>query len=663
MNDVISRSSSDTGQVFYLTQTKLWKRKGTDMKYEQLARDIIQHVGGKENVNSVVHCITRLRFKLKDEQKADTETIKNMDGVVTVMKSGGQYQVVIGNHVPDVYKAVVEVGGFQNQSPVKEEGAPQGSLFSRFIDIISSIFTPVLGVLAATGMIKGFNALFVALGWLDNTSGTYQLLNAIGDSLFYFFPIFLGYTAIKKFGGSPFIGMAIGAALVYPTLSTLTAGDPLYTVFTGTMFESPIHITFLGIPVILMTYSTSVIPIIIAAFFAAKLEKFLKTIIPDVVKMFIVPLLTLLIVVPLTFILIGPIATWAGMLLGSATVAVYNLSPLIAGLFLGGFWQVFVIFGLHWGLVPVAINNLTSLGADPVLALVFAASFAQIGAVLAVFLKIKNQKIKTLSIPAFISGIFGVTEPAIYGVTLPLKKPFIMSCIGGAVGGGIMGIMGTQVYIIGGLGVFGYPSNISPEGITTGFYGSLIGTAVAFVVGFVLTYLFGGVNKAVAATPQSEVTPVAKEVSATTVSHEQIVSPLKGNVVRLKDLSDVAFSSGSLGQGVAIEPTEGKLVAPVSGMVSALFPTHHAIGITTESGAEILIHIGMDTVQLEGKYFKAHVTQGEFVEKGQLLIEFDMKAIEQTGRVLTTPVIVTNRKALSPNYAPHVQTGDPIFSI
>lgn len=633
------------------------------MKYEQLARDIIQQVGGKENVSSVVHCITRLRFKLKDESKANTEAIKNMDGVVTVMKSGGQYQVVIGNHVPDVYKAVVEVGGFQNQSPIEDEEGPKGSLFSRFIDIISSIFTPVLGVLAATGMIKGFNALFVAVGWLDNTSGTYQLLNAIGDSLFYFFPIFLGYTAIKKFGGSPFIGMAIGASLVYPTLSTLTAGDPLYTVFTGTMFESPIHITFLGVPVILMTYSTSVIPIIIAAFFAAKLEKFLKTVIPDVIKMFIVPLLTLLVIVPLTFILIGPIATWAGMLLGSATVAVYNLSPLIAGLFLGGLWQVFVIFGLHWGLVPVAINNLTSLGADPVLALVFAASFAQIGAVLAVFLRIKNQKIKTLSIPAFISGIFGVTEPAIYGVTLPLKKPFIMSCIGGAVGGGIMGIMGTQVYMIGGLGVFGYPSNISPEGITTGFYGSLIGTAVAFVVGFVLTYLFGGVNKAVAATPQPEITPVREEVSATKVGQEQILSPLAGNVVQLKDISDVAFSSGSLGQGIAIEPTEGKLVAPVSGTVSALFPTHHAIGITTETGAEVLIHIGMDTVQLEGKHFKAHVTQGEFVEKGQLLIEFDIAAIKRSGRALTTPVIVTNRKVISPNNASHVRTGEPIFVI
>lgn len=632
------------------------------MKYEQLARDIIQQVGGKENVNSVVHCITRLRFKLKDESKANTEAIKNMDGVVTVMKSGGQYQVVIGNHVPDVYKAVVEVGGFQNQSPIEEAG-PKGSLFSRFIDIISSIFTPVLGVLAATGMIKGFNALFVAVGWLDATSGTYQLLNAIGDSLFYFFPIFLGYTAIKKFGGSPFIGMAIGAALVYPTLSTLTAGDPLYTVFAGTMFESPIHVTFLGIPVILMTYSTSVIPIIIAAFFAAKLETALKKVIPDVVKMFIVPLLTLLITVPLTFIVIGPIATWAGMLLGSATVAVYNLSPLVAGLFLGGFWQVFVIFGLHWGLIPVAINNLTSLGSDPVLALVFAASFAQIGAVLAVFLRIKNQKIKTLSIPAFISGIFGVTEPAIYGVTLPLKKPFIMSCIGGAVGGAIMGVMGTQVYIIGGLGVFGYPSNISPEGITTGFYGSLIGTVAAFVVGFVLTYLFGGVQKAVGATPQADVTPVAQEVSATNVAQEHILSPLSGNVVKLKDISDVAFSSGSLGQGVAIEPTEGKLVAPVSGTVSVLFPTHHAIGITTDTGAEVLIHIGMDTVQLEGKHFIAHVTQGAYVEKGQLLIEFDLEAIRRSGRALTTPVIVTNRKMISPNNASLVQSGEPIFSI
>lgn len=636
------------------------------MKYEQLARDIIQLVGGKENVNSVVHCITRLRFKLKDESKANTEALKNMDDVVTVMKSGGQYQVVIGNHVGDVYKAVVEVGGFQGQSPVEEDDGPKGSLFSRFIDIISSIFTPVLGVLAATGMIKGFNALFVSLGWLENTSGTYQILNATGDSLFYFFPIFLGYTAIKKFGGSPFIGMAIGAALVYPTLAptAVATGEPLYTLFGGTMFESPIHLTFLGIPVILMSYASSVIPIIISAFFAAKLENFFKKVIPDVIKLFIVPLLTLLIIVPLTFLLIGPIATWAGTLLGTATLAIYNLSPIVAGIFLGGFWQVFVIFGLHWGLVPIAINNLTSLGSDPVLALVFAASFAQIGAVLAVFLRIKNQKIKTLSIPAFISGIFGVTEPAIYGITLPLKKPFIMSCIGGAVGGAIIGFTGTQGYIIGGLGVFGFPSYISPTGgLDIGFWGALIGTIVGFVVGFVLTYLFGGVNKAAAATPQPEVTPVAAEVSATKVGQEHVLSPLAGQVVPLADIEDAAFSSGSLGQGVAIEPTEGKLVAPVSGTVSALFPTNHAIGITTETGAEVLIHIGMDTVQLEGKHFKAHVKQGEFVEKGQLLIEFDIEQIKRAGKLLTTPVIITNRKVIAPVSTKAVNTGEPLFTI
>lgn len=238
------------------------------MKYEQLARDILRLVGGKENVISVVHCITRLRFQLKDEMKADTETLKNLDGVITVMKSGGQYQVVIGNHVPDVYKAVVSIGGFQSSQSVQDE--KKQNMFNRFIDVVSGIFTPTLGVLAATGMIKGFVALFVSLGWLNSSSGTYHILYAIGDSLFYFFPIFLGYTASQKFGGTPFIGMAIGAALVYPTLANLTSGKALYTLFSGTMFESPVYITFLGIPVILMTYSSSVIPIILQRILALK---------------------------------------------------------------------------------------------------------------------------------------------------------------------------------------------------------------------------------------------------------------------------------------------------------------------------------------------------------------------------------------------------------
>jgi len=631
------------------------------MKYEHLAKDIIANVGGKENVSSVVHCITRLRFKLKDESKANTDVLKNMDGVVTVMKSGGQYQVVIGNHVPDVYKAVVDIGGFQSQQPVEESTGDKGSLFSRFIDMISSIFTPVLGVLAASGMIKGFNALFVSLGWLSNTSGTYQILNATGDALFYFLPIFLGYTAIKKFGGSPFIGMAIGAALVYPNLSGLTAGEPLYTLFSGTLFESAVHITFLGIPVILMTYSSSVIPIILATFFASKVEKWLRTVIPDVIKAFIVPLLTLVIVVPVTFMVIGPIATWASSLIGQGSLYLYNLSPVIAGLLLGGLWQVLVIFGLHWGIVPIAINNVATLGYDTILAPVFAASFAQIGAVLAILIKTKNQKLKTLSYPAFISGIFGVTEPAIYGITLPLKKPFIISCIGAGIGGAIAGITSVKGYIIGGLGIFGIPSYISPDGIDMSLWGALISIIVGFVVTFFLTLFFGSINK----DQSTEKEKATNQVAATKIEQEVVVSPLKGEVKTLSEVKDEAFSSGALGLGVAIEPSEGKLYAPVSGTVSALFPTKHAIGITTDSGADILIHIGMDTVQLDGKYFSVHTTQGAYVETGQLLIEFDINEIEKAGKPVTTPVIITNHNEYHIQFANigEIQAGDALISL
>ncbi|MEK5040326.1 beta-glucoside-specific PTS transporter subunit IIABC [Sporosarcina sp. FSL K6-3457] len=633
------------------------------MKYEQLAKDIIENVGGKENIRKVVHCITRLRFHLKDEGKANTDVLKEMDGVVTVMKSGGQYQVVIGNHVPDVYKAVLAVAGLQAQAPVEEDGPKEKkSLLNGFIDIVSSIFMPVLGVLAAAGMIKGFNALFIALGWLEEASGTYQILNAVGDALFHFFPIFLGYTAMTKFGGNKFIGMAIGAALVYPSLSTLTAGDPLYTLFTGTMFESPIHITFLGIPVILMSYASSVIPIILATYFAAKIERGFKKITPDVVKLFVVPFATLLVIVPVTFIVIGPIATWAGQILGQVTVGAYNLSPILAGALLGGLWQVFVIFGLHWGIVPIAINNLMTLGADPILAMIFAPSFAQIGAVLAVWMKTKQQKLKALSIPAFISGIFGVTEPAIYGVTLPLKKPFIMSCIAAAVAGAIIGITNTQGYLLGGLGIFAIPSFIHPtEGLTLGFWGAIIAMVVAFILGFVLTYLFGmGKGKKTEEVEKTVVATTANHKNAVTkVNNEVIGSPFNGQVIPLANIKDAAFASGALGAGVAIVPSEGKLFSPVSGTVTALFPTKHAIGIVADNGAEMLIHIGLDTVQLEGKHFTAHIAQGDRVEKGQLLIEFDIEQIKAAGFDVTTPVIVTNheRYTLVPTAEKQIKSG------
>ncbi|MGY3779082.1 PTS transporter subunit EIIC [Isobaculum melis] len=477
------------------------------MKYEDLAKTIIEKVGGKGNVISVVHCMTRLRFKLKDESLAKTDELKDMDGIVTVMQSGGQYQVVIGNHVSDVYKAVTYVGGFNNEEALEiDEGDNKHmSLFDKFIDTVSGVFTPTLGVLAGTGMIKGLLAILTITKLVSADSGTYLLLNAIGDSLFYFFPIILGYSASKKFKGNPFIGMVIGACLVYPAVVGMapTLEGPgegvLYTLFKGTVIESPIKLTFFGLPVILPIngYGSSVIPVIFAAFFGAKVEKFFKKVIPDVVKMFLVPFFTILIVVPLTFLIIGPIASWLGDLLGAGSLAIYDLSPIVAGALIGGLWQVFVMFGLHWGLVPIALINLGKFQSDPVLALTFAASFAQIGAVLAVVLKSKNDKVKGLGISAFITGIFGITEPAIYGITLPRKKPFIMSCIGAGVGGALIGLFGGRSFQMGGLGIFAIPNKINPvDGIGMDFYGTLIAIAAGFVVGFFLTYMFSGKEEA-----------------------------------------------------------------------------------------------------------------------------------------------------------------------
>lgn len=606
------------------------------MKYEKLSKDIIKNVGGKENVNSLTHCITRLRFKLKDESKANTDVLKKMDGVVTVIQSGGQYQVVIGNHVPDVFNAVMEVGNFnfsQNDNVEEKKMNP----FNRLIDVISGIFAPTLGFLAATGMLKGFNALFLALGWLTSESGTYQMLQAIGDSLFYFFPIFLGYTASKKFKTNQFLGMTIGAALVYPTMVSAMGGEPLYTLLQGTLIESPVHMTFLGIPVILMNYTSSVIPVIVATYFGGKVENLFKKIIPDVVKTFLVPLCTLIVIVPLTFIVIGPITTWASQLVGAGTLAVYEFSPIVAGLLLGGLWQALVIFGLHWGLIPIAILNLSTQGFDTIVALSFAASFAQTAVVMAIFIKTKDKKLKTLAIPSIISGFFGVTEPAIYGITLPRIKTFIISCIGGAIGGALIGLFQIKGYIMGGLGVFGFFNFINPaNGDASKVISAIIATAVGMVVSFVLTMIL------YKETVEVEEVKEDKKIENELLAKEVIGSPLVGKIVPLSEVKDEAFAGGALGKGVAVLPYEGKVVSPVDGVLTTLFPTGHAIGITSDSGAEILIHIGMDTVQLEGKHFNAKVKQGEKIKKGQLLLEFDVEAIKNEGFEVITPVIVTN---------------------
>ncbi len=606
--------------------------------YDELAKVIIENVGGTENINSLTHCITRLRFKLKDEKKANTDFLKKLDGVVTVMQSGGQYQVVIGNHVPDVYATVLRIGGVQGDAPAEGEKAPKQGIGATLIDIISGVFAPTLGCLAATGMIKGLLALLVFMGLTTADTGFYIILYGVADSFFYFLPVILGYTSAKKFGSNIFIGMSLGAAMLYlQVVTSIPAMEVQGVLFEGTPFAMTVYTHFLGIPITWPAagYASSVVPIVLAVFLAAKIEKGFKKIIPDVVKTFLVPMCTLLVAAPLTLIIVGPIASLLTSFVGYVSVGVYGFSPMLAGLLIGAFWQVLVIFGLHWGLIPIAILNFSTLGYDPVLATTVPASFAQTAVVLAIILKTKDQKLKSIGIPAFISGIFGVTEPAIYGVTLPKKKPFIISCIGAGIGGALVGAFKINGYMIGGLGVFAIPSYINPAtNDVSGAIYMMVAIGVAMVAGFVLTWI---------TYKDDEITETVEATPATTAPQQTtLVSPVSGKVIDITEVDDAAFSSGALGKGVAIHPSEGVVVSPVDGTVATLFKTNHAIGLVTETGAEILIHIGMDTVQLDGKHFTAKVAQGDKVVAGQPLVEFDIAEIEKAGYSVLTPVVITN---------------------
>lgn len=627
------------------------------MAYEELSKEIIANVGGKKNIQSVVHCTTRLRFKLKDNSKANEEQMKQTDGVITVVKSGGQFQVVIGNEVADVYDTLTKVGGFSNeeQVPDNDETQEDMNLLDRFIDLVSGIFTPILGPLCAAGMIKGFDAMFAAFGWISAESGTYRILYAIGDGFFYFLPIMLGISAAKKFKVDQYIGAAIGAALVYPDIvNIMNSKDTLYSLFSDTFFQSPVHITFLKMPVIMMNYTSSVIPILLAVWFASKVQKIAKKYIPTVVKTFLVPFVILLVTIPVTFLVIGPIATWLSTGISSAVVASYNFSPILAGILIGALWQILVIFGLHWGLVAVMMANIASQGFDTLVVLSLAASFAQIGVVLGIIMQTKEQKTRGVAISAFVAGIFGVTEPAIYGVTLPRERPFVLSCIASAIGGGMIGFFGTKLYMQAGMGIFAIPGAIGKAGFDSSVIGLIITMGVAVVLGLVLQLLFG--KKSVDMEPVTQAVPANGVVndSTTTASYdlsqaevkynqpETLVAPLSGEIIPLSEVKDEVFSSGSMGKGVAIKPNNGQITAPVNGTVAMVFPTSHAIGLNSDQGAEILLHIGMDTVELSGKGFKTLVEKGQKVQAGQPLIEFDVAAITAAGYELTTPMIVTN---------------------
>ncbi|BCK46282.1 PTS beta-glucoside transporter subunit EIIBCA [Streptococcus suis] len=606
--------------------------------YTDLATDIVAHVGGKENISSLKHCVTRLRFGLKDESKADTDYLKARDGVVTVVQAGGQYQVVIGNHVPDVYAAVQKVAGISGDGAldIDEGDGPKGNLFERFIDLLSGIFQAFLGPLAAAGIIKGLVAIMASRGLTSDNSAIYAILNAAGDGFFQYLPLLVALTSARKFKMNEFTALAIGMALIYPTLPGSLAA----------LKEAGLDNVF-GIPFVLPTagsYLSTVIPAILATWVASIIEKNIRKVTPDVVKLFVVPFVTILLAVPLTFLVVGPVANFISDVLSNTFTAIMNFSPLLYGLILGATWQVLVMFGMHWAVVPLAIMQVASNGMSSILVPALLPNFTQTGVLLAIMLKTKESKVKTVSMPALVSSVFGVTEPAIYGVTLPMKTPFFISCaVSGVIGAATM-FFNVTGYSVGGMGVFLYPSLVNPaNGDMSGMIAAIILTVVAIVASFAIQmalpvpYLYGEPTEKKSVEETKESVPELKEIK-----QEIIASPLIGKVVKLEDVPDAVFASGAMGKGIAIDPLDGILVSPAKAEVTLVFPTKHAIGLRTENGAELLIHIGMDTVSLAGKGFESFVQVGDRVEAGQKLLEFDLHQIKAADLPVITPIIVTN---------------------
>ncbi|WP_214854097.1 MULTISPECIES: beta-glucoside-specific PTS transporter subunit IIABC [Exiguobacterium] len=587
------------------------------MKYDQLAKEIIESVGGEQNVSSLVHCATRLRFVLKDKAKADKLKLEKLEGVIAVKESGGQFQVVVGNTVPEVYQAIGKQTKLMEESTETSKTNEKGNIFGRAIDIISSIFTPLLGVMAGAGILKGLLAIATNAGWLIPTETTYIILNATADSLFYFLPILLAVTSARKFGANQFVAMTVAGALIYPTIIQLKT-DAVAT-------------TFFGIPVTMMSYTSTVIPIILAVWVMSYVEKFFNRHVHESVKNFVTPLIALITIVPLTLIVFGPIGVTSGDLIAAFILKVLAFNPILAGAFIAGVWQVLVIFGIHWGVVPIFINNIATKGYDYIKPATAPAIFAQAGASFGVMLRSKNKKLKTLAGSTGITALFGITEPAVYGVTLRLKRPFIAAVISAAVGGGIVGHFGSVAVASGPPGLLTLPVFIGDS--MTAFYGLLIGVGVSFFLSMVLTYILG-----------FEDDPIEKEAEKNVRASTDmtIPSPVSGQIVSLEKVSDSVFASGAMGQGFAVVPTEGKVIAPVSGQVTAIFASKHAIGIRSENGMEILIHVGIDTVRLDGTHFELHVAQDQKIEPGDVLITFDIESIQAEGYDIITPVIFTN---------------------
>ena len=615
------------------------------MDYNKIAQDILDNVGGKANVKQVTHCFTRLRFILKDESLAKKDVVEHLKGVISVVVSGGQFQVVCGAKVTKIYDATVAilgdaVAGGSVDEQVPDQKQPLGNLI---LQKITEIFTPLVPAIAAAGLIKGLLAAFAKVPGFDTTNSTYIIMNTASNVIFYFMPIFLAYTASKALKCSTVVAMMLGGFICHPTIDALVQD----VATKSTIFGLPvIKMAFtVGESSKVFAYTESVIPILLGVIVLYFLEKFLKKVVPEILQLILVPGLSLIIMVPVMLTVVGPVGIYVGYIIQFLYNALYGFSPVLGGIIVGGLWGVCVIFGAHRALLPIGLNDVALTGTNTLMCFAGSANFSQAGAALGVMLKTKSQDLKQVAASASLSAwLVGITEPAIYGCNLRLKKPMVCAVIAGALGGGIMGIghaVNTGFANNGILTIMSYYG----EGTSLGqFVAYLLGIAVAFFGAAILTYIVGfedvdAVPAGAAALESDLAMPTAPAHTGETV---EIASPVEGKAYPLNEVQDEVFASEALGKGIAVLPTKGEVVAPADCTVSVLYPTLHAMGLKLEDGTELLIHIGMDTVAMNGDGFTKHVNEGDKIKKGTPIVSFDIDKIKAAGYDTTVSVIISN---------------------
>ncbi len=598
------------------------------MDYKKVGLQVLELVGGTKNVNKLTHCATRLRFELNDKSKVEMKKLEKLPGVISVVHKGGQFQVIIGNDVQTSYRAIInETSGLIN-SPNKQhnKNVEKENIISRFISVISTTFTPIIPAITGAGMIKAVLSILSLTGLLSADSQTYYLLDTIADAAFFFMPILLAYGAAIKFECNPILAITIAGTLLHPNLASLmTSGKAVY---------------FIGIPVRLTNYAGSVLPIIITVWAMSYIERFAEKISPSIIKFFTKPLIILLLTAPLALIVIGPFGTYLNDLVAAGAAFINGKASWLIPLLMGAFQPFLVVTGTAWAMTPIATMQLTNNGSEMINGPgMLASNIAQGAATLCVAVKSKNKNLKQLAGSAGTTALLGITEPSLYGVTLKLKKPLIAAMIGGGCAGIYAGLSGLVRYAFVSPGLAALPAFIGKNPMN--IIHALITCLIAFVVTFILTWILGFEDPIDEKSIKTSVT----NKNETTISDTNIIeiaSPLSGKLIPLSQVNDDVFSGELLGKGMAIVPNNGNVVSPIEGIVSTVLESKHAVALQSDNGVEILIHIGLDTVNLEGKHFKSCVKNGDKVKIGDKLIEFDINEIKKLGYDTVSPVIICN---------------------